>query len=176
MKKIILITFLLFLNTFPNYSQELLPFVENYSKSDYKGDNQIWNIAQGNDKALYFANNHYLLRYDGIKWEKNTLPNKTIIRSVFVEGDKIYSGSYKEFGYWKREKGRMIYISISQGKKIFNDSDNGEIWKIDNFSITTEALKVGDIINSEVSVEERKAITLNHSATHLLQVQISLMH
>ncbi|WP_051219363.1 helix-turn-helix and ligand-binding sensor domain-containing protein [Flavobacterium frigidarium] len=133
MKKIILITFLLFLNTFPNYSQELLPFVENYSKSDYKGDNQIWNIAQGNDKALYFANNHYLLRYDGIKWEKNTLPNKTIIRSVFVEGDKIYSGSYKEFGYWKREKGRMIYTSISQGKKIFNDSDNGEIWKIFKF-------------------------------------------
>ncbi|MDG2421397.1 MAG: alanine--tRNA ligase [Gammaproteobacteria bacterium] len=30
------------------------------------------------------------------------------------------------------------------------------------------SLKVGDIINSEVSVEERKAITLNHSATHLL--------
>ena len=134
MKKIILITFLLFLNTFPNYSQELLPFVENYSKSDYKGDNQIWNIAQGNDKALYFANNHYLLRYDGIKWEKNTLPNKTIIRSVFVEGDKIYSGSYKEFGYWKREKGRMIYTSISQGKNIFNDSDNGEIWKIFKFN------------------------------------------
>ncbi|WP_339656694.1 two-component regulator propeller domain-containing protein [Flavobacterium frigidarium] len=133
MKKIILITFLLFLNTFPNYSQELLPFVENYSKSDYKGDNQIWNIAQGNDKALYFANNHYLLRYDGIKWEKNTLPNKTIIRSVFVEGDKIYSGSYKEFGYWKREKGRMIYTSISQGKNIFTDSDNGEIWKIFKF-------------------------------------------
>tara|TARA_R110002033_G_scaffold11397_3_gene35989 strand:- start:8659 stop:11403 length:2745 start_codon:yes stop_codon:yes gene_type:complete len=133
LKKIILITFLLFLNTFPNYSQELLPFVENYSKSDYKGDNQIWNIAQGNDKALYFANNHYLLRYDGIKWEKNTLPNKTIIRSVFVEGDKIYSGSYKEFGYWKREKGRMIYTSISQGKNIFTDSDNGEIWKIFKF-------------------------------------------
>jgi len=30
------------------------------------------------------------------------------------------------------------------------------------------SLKVGDIINSEVSGEERKAITLNHSATHLL--------
>ena len=30
------------------------------------------------------------------------------------------------------------------------------------------SLKVGDIINSEVSGKERKAITLNHSATHLL--------
>jgi hypothetical protein len=42
------------------YAQELLPF-ENYSKSDYQGDNQIWNVAQGSDDAMYFANNHYTL-------------------------------------------------------------------------------------------------------------------
>jgi hypothetical protein len=36
-------------------------------------------VAQGSDDAMYFANNHYLLRYDGVKWEKNMLPNKTII-------------------------------------------------------------------------------------------------
>ncbi|WP_396187459.1 hypothetical protein, partial [Flavobacterium sp.] len=35
--------------SFQLYSQELLPFVENYSKSNYQGDNQIWNVAQGND-------------------------------------------------------------------------------------------------------------------------------
>jgi hypothetical protein len=37
------------------YAQELLPFVENYSKSDYQGDNQIWNVAQGSDDAMYFC-------------------------------------------------------------------------------------------------------------------------
>ena len=115
------------------YSQELLPFVENYSKSNYQGDNQIWNIAQGNDKAMYFANNHYLLRYDGVKWEKNTLPNKTIIRSIMVDGDRIYSGSYKEFGFWLRQDGKMKYVSISDGKKVFDDSENEEIWKIFKF-------------------------------------------
>jgi hypothetical protein len=30
-----------------------------------------------------------------------------------VDGDKIYSGSYKEFGYSKRRK--MNYVSISKG-------------------------------------------------------------
>ncbi|WP_317208810.1 helix-turn-helix and ligand-binding sensor domain-containing protein [Flavobacterium algicola] len=126
--------YILILQSVSVFSQTLLPFVENFNKSDYQGDNQIWNIAQGNDNAMYFANNHYLLRYDGIKWQKYELPNKTIIRSVFVDEDKVYSGSYKEFGYWKREHGKMVYVSISQGKNIFNDSDNGEIWKIFKFN------------------------------------------
>ncbi len=124
---------LFFFISFQLYSQELLPFVENYSKSNYQGDNQIWNIAQGNDKAMYFANNHYLLRYDGVKWEKNTLPNKTIIRSIMIDGDRIYSGSYKEFGFWIRKEGKMKYVSISSGKKVFDDSENEEIWKIFKF-------------------------------------------
>lgn len=115
-------------------SQELLPFVENYNKSNYQGDNQIWNVAQGNDNAMYFANNSYLLRYDGVKWEKYKLPNKTIIRSIMVEGDKIYSGSYQEFGYWYRKNAKMHYVSISKGKKVFNEKNNNdEIWKIFKF-------------------------------------------
>lgn len=129
MKKIIIVLVLVFF-TLPIYSQELLPFVENYSKSNFEGDNQIWNVVQGNDKAMYFANNHYLLRYDGVKWEKYTLPNKTIIRSVFVDGNKIYSGSYKEFGYWIRKGAKMYYVSISNKNNIFNENDSDEIWKI----------------------------------------------
>ncbi len=116
------------------HCQELLPFVENYNKSNYQGDNQTWNVAQGNDNAMYFANNHYLLRYDGVKWEKNALPNKTIMRSILVDWDTIYSGSYKEFGYWYRKEGKMHYVSISSGKKVFEDSENEEIWKIFKFN------------------------------------------
>jgi AraC family chitin signaling transcriptional activator len=126
-------TLLFCLFTSQLYSQELLPFVENYNKSNYQGDNQIWNVAQGNDDAMYFANNHYLLRYNGVKWEKYMLPNKTIIRSIMVEGEKIYSGSYKEFGYWSRKDGKMKYFSISKGNKVFDDNENEEIWKIFKF-------------------------------------------
>ena len=115
-------------------AQELLPFVENYNKSNYQGDNQIWNVAQGKDNAMYFANNHYLLRYDGVKWEKYTLPNKTIIRSILIEGDRIYSGSYKEFGYWYRKEGKMHYVSITKNLRLFDEKDNEEIWKIFRFN------------------------------------------
>jgi AraC family transcriptional regulator, chitin signaling transcriptional activator len=115
-------------------AQELLPFVENYNKSNYQGDNQIWNVIQGNDNAMYFANNSYLLRYDGVKWEKYTLPNKTIIRSIMVDGNKIYSGSYQEFGYWYRKEAKMHYVSISKGKNVFDKNNNEEVWKIFNFN------------------------------------------
>lgn len=112
-------------------SQELLPFVENFSKSNYNGDNQVWSIAQGKDDAFYFANNHYFLRYNGVRWEKYTLPNKTILRSVFVDDDKVYTGSYNEFGYWKRVSGKMIYTSLTKNKQLFTgESINEEIWKI----------------------------------------------
>lgn len=123
---------LLFLCLFSlaSQSQELLPFVENFTKSDYNGDNQVWNVVQGNDNAMYFANNHYFLRYNGVRWEKYTLPNKTIIRSIFIDGDRIYCGSYKEFGYWKRLDGKMKYFSLSKNKKIFTGDSNEEVWKI----------------------------------------------
>ena len=112
-------------------AQELLPFVENFTKSNYNGDNQVWSVAQGNDNAIYFANNHFLLRYNGVHWEKYSLPNKTIIRSVFADEDKIYSGSYNEFGYWKRVNGQLQYNSLTKGKNFFiGESINEEIWKI----------------------------------------------
>ena len=125
------IAFFLFLLCSWASAQELLPFVENFTKSNYNGDNQVWSVAQGSDNAFYFANNHYLLRYNGVRWEKYSLPNKTIIRSVFSDGDKIYSGSYNEFGYWIRKNGTLHYTSLTKGKNFFRGlSINEEIWKI----------------------------------------------
>ncbi len=112
-------------------SQETLPFVENYSKQDYAGDNQIWSLTQGEDNAMYYANNSFLLRFDGVKWEKYTLPNKSIIRSVFSFGKRIFTGSYNEFGYWERIQGKMEYTSLSEPNNFFeNNSKSEEVWKI----------------------------------------------
>ena len=134
MKKSIVYFFFFFTVGFTAYSQELLPFVENFSKSEYKGDNQVWDVVQGTDNAMYFANNHFFLRYNGVKWEKYTLPNKTIIRSVFADKDRIYTGSYNEIGYWKRISGVMNYFSLSKNKNLFKgESVNEEIWKIFKF-------------------------------------------
>ncbi|AOC97431.1 hypothetical protein BB050_04353 [Flavobacterium anhuiense] len=58
---------------------------------------------------------------------------QTIIRSILIEGDKIYSGSYKEFGYWYRKDGTMHYVSITKNLRLFDEKDNEEIWKIFRF-------------------------------------------
>lgn len=108
-----------------------MPLVNNYSKQDYIGDNQIWSLTQGSDNAMYFANNSFFIRFDGVKWEKYMLPNKSIIRSVYSFQNKIYSGSYNEFGFWERINGKMIYTSISEKNNFFeNNSKSEEIWKI----------------------------------------------
>ena len=132
--KIKIILFFLFLQNLLSFGQQLLPYVDNFSKANYNGDNQVWNLSQAADNAYYFANNHFLLRYNGAKWEKYTLPNKTIIRSVFAHKDKIFTGSYNEFGYWKRESGILKYYSLSHNKSFFEgNSNNEEIWKIFKF-------------------------------------------
>lgn len=76
MRSKILICIFALVFTVPVLGQELLPFVENYTKSDYNGDNQVWNVVQGSDNAMYFANNHYLLRYNGVSWERTYCPIK----------------------------------------------------------------------------------------------------
>lgn len=114
-------------------AQDLLPFVENITKANYEGDNQVWSSTQGDDNAMYFANNHYFLRYNGVVWEKYMLPNKTIIRSVFADKEKIFTGSYNEFGYWERISGVMRYFSLSKKSLFFGESTNEEIWKILKF-------------------------------------------
>jgi DNA-binding CsgD family transcriptional regulator len=95
------------------YSQELPP-VLNFSPKDYQADNQNWSIAQGENKHIYIANNKGLLEYDGEAWTLYLSPNQTILRSVFFHDDKIYSGSYREFGFWEKQTtGELVYNSLS---------------------------------------------------------------
>jgi hypothetical protein len=84
--------------------------------------------SQGQDKAMYFANNHYFLRYDGVKWEKNTLPNQTISARClrYMTGCIAVPIRSSVTGI-----ARMGYaLSISRDRKLFSDNGNEEIWKI----------------------------------------------
>jgi len=104
-------------------SQELPPIIK-YSPLSYEGGNQNWMIAQDSNLHLYFANNEGLLEFNGSSWSLYPSPNETIIRSVKIIGDRIYTGCYMEFGFWKRqEDGRLKYTSLAQAVKgkLLND-------------------------------------------------------
>ena len=76
--------------------------IENYSPKEYGAENQNWAISQSKEKFIYVANNSGLLEFDGAKWKLYPSPNNSIIRSVKVIDQKIYSGGYMDFGYWEK--------------------------------------------------------------------------
>ena len=123
-----LISFLI-LTQLSVFSQELPP-IEVFKPKDYGAEDQNWGISQGNDKSIYFANNKGLLSYNGARWKLYKSVNSSIVRSVKVIEDKIYTGSYMDFGFWeKNEFGILEYTSITTNEKISLAEDE-EFWNI----------------------------------------------
>lgn len=123
--------FLLIFSLFPKrLIAQYSPYFQNYSLSEYNAGNQNWGVSRSENGKLYVANNNGLLEYDGLKWDFMELPNKTTIRSVLANKDKVYTGSYEEFGYWKKNaKGLLVYTSLSDSIRK-NISQDEEIWQI----------------------------------------------
>src|SRR5690606_16117346 len=91
---------------------------------------QNWGISQSPSKNIYIANHSSLLEFDGNKWHKYKLPTSSIIRSVKAIGDKIYTGSYREFGFWtKASDGQLSYTSLSDRLESPLSEDE-EFWDI----------------------------------------------
>ena len=117
------------------FSQEFPPIIK-YSSSVYGAGNQSWMIAQDDQNYLYFANNEGLLEYNGTNWQLYPTPNETIMRSVKVIGNKIYTGCYMNFGYWTRQtNGKLKYTSLSDTikNKILDDEQFWNILKYDQW-------------------------------------------
>ena len=120
-----------------------LPPIQNYTPSDYRAENQNWAISQAQDKVVYVANNKGLLRFNGADWTLFPSPNESIMRSVNVVGDKIYTGCYMEFGYWSEDGfGRLEYTSLSSSMEVSLLEDE-EFWGILNLQdwIVFQSLK-----------------------------------
>ncbi|AXP80726.1 YYY domain protein [Mariniflexile rhizosphaerae] len=125
----LIFSLLIFCICFYLESQEKPP-IEVYTPTDYGAENQNWSISQSKDKYIYVANNKGLLEFNGAKWTLYVSLNQTTIRSVNVIEDLIYTGSYREFGYWEQNiYGTLKYTSLSQKLNIpFLDDE--EIWNI----------------------------------------------
>lgn len=110
-------------------AQEFPP-IRNYQNTDYGADNQNWSVTQSDDKSIYIANNKGVLEFNGARWRLYNSPNETIVRSVKAVDNRIYSGSYMEFGYWQKDIfGNLRYTSLS--KQIANELiEDEQFWDI----------------------------------------------
>lgn len=121
--------FLLFLCPVFVWPQEVPP-IEVFTPKDYGAANQNWSITQSKNKYIYVANNQGLLEFNGATWHLYLSPNQTIVRSVSVIDDLVYTGCTKEFGYWQRNAfGLLTYTSLSKQLKI-DFLEGEEFWNI----------------------------------------------
>ena len=111
-----------------------VPSVYNYNTRDYKADNQNWAIAQGHDGIIYIGNNSGLLSFDGTNWNLHQLPNRLSVKSILIvpteESERIFVGSFEEFGYFKADHtNQLVYHSLTPLLKNYTFR-NDEIWTI----------------------------------------------
>src|SRR5258707_8144513 len=99
----------------PGFGQNTIgiPAIVNYSNQAYNAGSQNWGIAQDKNGIVYFANNDGLLTFDGNSWRRYLLPNKTKVRSIAIDKERIYVGGQSELGYFSaNEKGGLYYTSL----------------------------------------------------------------
>jgi len=106
------------------------PFVQNFTKSEYRAGNQNWGIAQSKEGVIYAANGYGLIRFDGAYWELYPIHNKSAVRSVSIaDNGWIHVGGKEEFGYFENKNGKLSYCRLSS---LVDPAllKNDEIWKI----------------------------------------------
>ena len=113
------------------YLPPLRPRVVHFSPADYGGANQNWDLAQGDDGAIYAANSAGVLRFDGARWRQYPLPGRPVVRSVAFREGRVYAGGYGEFGYFYGFGGfdPPTYVSLSE--QLPADERHEEIWNIE---------------------------------------------
>ena len=162
-------SFFLLVCGFLAFSQELPP-IEKFTTDHYIGDNQNWMVSQGENQFIYVANNKGLLVYNGAEWTTYNSPNKTIIRAVNAIGDKIYTGCYAEFGFWKKnEFGVLIYTSLVN-KLAENVLKDEQIWNILDYNEWVVFQSSSRIYFYNTLTESFKIISTTHNIYKVFKV------
>jgi len=95
-------------------------------------------IAQGSNGVIYVGNNNGLLSFEGVNWRLHPLPNNLSVKSIFIDSaitpERIYVGSFEEFGYFEPDQtNQLIYHSLKNLAKDY-PFHNDEVWTIHPFN------------------------------------------
>lgn len=173
-----LILILLLISKSPLLSQTIdfgIPEIYNYNRFEYSGGTQTWEIISTNQNRIMVANNEGLLVFDGHKWEKYSLPNKTILRSVAYDKTthKIYVGGQDELGYFQPDKnGLLIYNDLKPSIPVaFNHLE--DVWNLKFLHGILFFRSLNRIYSYDGS--QWKVFSTKES-THLVQVENDLVY
>jgi serine phosphatase RsbU (regulator of sigma subunit) len=90
-------------------------FLYNISTKQYKSNPQNFDVIQGNNNLMYFANVGGVLEYDGENWRTIKIPTQQTFALSKTKDGKIYVGALENFGYLTgNDKGELSYKSLSK--------------------------------------------------------------
>ncbi|WP_244299693.1 helix-turn-helix and ligand-binding sensor domain-containing protein [Aquimarina algiphila] len=147
-------------------SAQELPPIEKYLPETYGGGTQNWSVSQSDNKYIYVGNNNGLLEFNGSSWTLYPTPNETVMRSVNVINDRIYTGFYMNFGYWKKNNfGGLEYTSLSDAikERLIEDEQFWNIVNQENWVLfqSLNRIYLYNSDNEEISIIESEVGILN---------------
>lgn len=155
-----LLSFLFFIFLFfsQGFSQEIPP-IQVFTSDDYSAENQNWAISQAKNGFMYAANSKGLLEYNGASWNLFETPNETIMRSVKALDNKVFTGFYMDFGFWKKDNlGALTYTSLVSklNIKMLEDEQVWNILELDGWLIfkSLQRIYLYNLKSSEIKIIE----------------------
>jgi DNA-binding CsgD family transcriptional regulator len=145
--------------------------ISSYTVHEAGAGNQNWDITVSKTGGIYVANNHGFLVLENSTFELYSLPEPTIFRSVAFINDRIYTGSFEDFGYWiEDETGNLQYHSLAASLENRN-MNNDEIWKIVEHQNRIYFHSFGSVYCYDTETEEVYRLNTPGSMMFLYKVQ-----
>ncbi len=137
------------------------PIVRNWSARDSHASKQNWSVCQADDGVVFIGNNRSLLEFDGYSWRSYDLADGNSIRFVFADGERIYIGSYREFGYWDRKAEEYVSLSGMLERDSFGDEEVWNICKAADGSIIFQSFGAFFVFDGEKVIPRQGIFPLN---------------
>ncbi|MBO6523681.1 MAG: hypothetical protein JJ971_07655 [Balneolaceae bacterium] len=104
--------------------------ISNYEKPVDGAGNQNWDISSDGDQRIFIANNYGLLVLKNTNAQLFGTQRQTIFRSVAFLDNRIYTGSFEDFGYWAPDNNEGLKYTSLAARLDNPDMNNDAIWKI----------------------------------------------
>lgn len=134
------------------------PFITNYANEFYSVAGKNWDLGQGEDGKMYFANNYGLVEFNGYDWQRIGQPlNQSELRSFALAGERIYIGGTSEIGYFDRNsRGQLRYHILNEliSDSLFNFNDVRAICSYQEqvFFLTDQGIMIYDEEGHSISI------------------------
>ena len=172
----LLLSILLTLLASTGWSQGI-PFIRNYTATEYGGHNQNFDIMTGDDGTVYVANFEGLLYYDHAEWHMLHTPGVTRITALFRDSKgTIWTGGYNYIGYVEIAANGCPTLHSIVNNKTFHGEVQW-IWERDgNLFFLVSDKEIYTIINGNVAWAQGASLPQTGPSTfigeaHVNQVQ-----